>query len=260
MLSDAQARKLFNRQDRLLTSIERGFRNEVFKEKNRFIREQAERFDVMAQVSDADFEQHMRNLKEIYYKYYKRTIRFFVLDVNEMVRSQQKRDVLKLEQKADLWDNLFTQWVTLRGAAAVQTTASTTRQDIVSIINTAQASEEAVPRNKVVSDMLKLRGVNAFRADTIARTEAGMAASFASVQTAKNISANTGLQLKKRWIPALDERTRFSHASMAGRQGISMDAEFTVAGEKLDRPKDPSGSAGNVINCRCQLVYDSDVI
>jgi len=34
-----------------------------------------------------------------------------------------------------------------------------------------------------------------------------------------------------------------------------MDQPFIVDGESLDYPGDPSGSAANVINCRCGVSY-----
>jgi len=34
-----------------------------------------------------------------------------------------------------------------------------------------------------------------------------------------------------------------------------MDEPFIIGGESLDYPGDPSGSAANVINCRCSVGY-----
>jgi hypothetical protein len=43
---------------------------------------------------------------------------------------------------------------------------------------------------------------------------------------------------------------------MAGKGAIELGARFEVDGESLDRPGDPSGSAGNIINCRCGIIYE----
>ncbi len=45
---------------------------------------------------------------------------------------------------------------------------------------------------------------------------------------------------------------------MGGTPGIAMEGKFIVQGERLDRPKDPMGSASNVINCRCVHVYETE--
>lgn len=242
------------RQQRIIDAIAKPFRNKVFAEKNRFIRQQAERFDVLAPISDKDFAEHKENMSKIFEKYYKITIKTFSEEVAQNVL--RKSHWWHMERKASLWEYLFGKWVSERGATAAQETATTTRSDIRQAIKEAQTSEQDIGRSQIVSNILKARGLSAFRADTIARTETGMAASYSSVETAKNISANTGVKIKKRWIPALDDRTRFSHASMAGSPAIGMEAKFIVNGERLDRPRDPAGSAGNVINCRCAVIFE----
>lgn len=236
------ANHLNNIEDR----IARPFRNRVFREKNRFIKQQANRRDVLAPISNEDFAEHKKNMEDIFNRYYGITIRTF---------SQETIKRLKdLENKASFWEFLFMGWVTFRGAKAAQQTAGTTRDDMRSVILQAQQMETGEPRTTIVSRLLKLRGLSAFRADTIARTEVGMAASYANVETAKKISAESGIELLKQWIPAQDERTRFSHASMDGSPPIGLEAKFLVGGERLDRPRDPAGSAGNIINCRCQVI------
>jgi len=55
------------------------------------------------------------------------------------------------------------------------------------------------------------------------------------------------------WITAGDERVRMAHAAANG-QRRGLDGVFIVGGEALRFPGDPNGSAGNIINCRCNLV------
>jgi hypothetical protein len=43
---------------------------------------------------------------------------------------------------------------------------------------------------------------------------------------------------------------------MASKPAIPIDDFFDVGGEKLKYPGDPRGSAGNVIQCRCAVVYE----
>lgn len=83
------------------------------------------------------------------------------------------------------------------------------------------------------------------RAATISRTELWSAANEAHQMT---YEAN-GVEYKQ-WFTALDERVREDHRA-AHAQIVRIREQFNVGGEKLQYPGDPSGSPGNVINCRC---------
>lgn len=89
------------------------------------------------------------------------------------------------------------------------------------------------------------------RARVIARTEVISAANSASLHAARQ----SGVVEKKTWLAAVDHRTRPDHVNADG-QTVPMDQKFTVGGESLAYPGDPAGSAGNVINCRCTLLYE----
>ena len=56
----------------------------------------------------------------------------------------------------------------------------------------------------------------------------------------------------KTWITERDSKVRPAHRQADG-QTVLWKEYFTVGGEKLFRPKDPNGSAKNIINCRCWL-------
>lgn len=89
-----------------------------------------------------------------------------------------------------------------------------------------------------------------YRANTIARTETHTASGYASEMAA----TETGLNLKKEWVSFIDDRTRETHAEADG-QVVNRDEDFTVNGEQLAYAGDPSGSAENIINCRCAVLY-----
>ena len=63
-------------------------------------------------------------------------------------------------------------------------------------------------------------------------------------------AAGMGIDVKKRWLAALDPRTRGSHRRLDG-EAVELDAEF---GNGLRYPGDPDGPASEVYNCRCTLV------
>lgn len=58
----------------------------------------------------------------------------------------------------------------------------------------------------------------------------------------------------KRWLATEDERTRETHVEADG-QVVPIAQPFNVGDESLMYPGDPTGSDGEVINCRCTLVY-----
>ena len=99
--------------------------------------------------------------------------------------------------------------------------------------------------------------MSALRANIIARTETHTAANFGAQQAAEL----TGLNMMREWVSAQDDRTRDTseadHVDADG-QTVGMKEPFTVSGEKLMFPGDPSGSAANVINCRCAVVFIYD--
>ena len=86
------------------------------------------------------------------------------------------------------------------------------------------------------------------RTEMIARTETIKASNAGS----KEIFKEWGVQ-KKEWLTTLDGRERPEHGE-ANAQVVPMDEPFIVGGEQLDYPGDPSGSAWNVINCRCTIL------
>lgn len=63
-------------------------------------------------------------------------------------------------------------------------------------------------------------------------------------------AAGMGIDVEKRWLAALDSRTRGSHRHMDG-ETVKLDAEFSNG---LRYPGDPDGPASEVYNCRCTLV------
>ena len=91
----------------------------------------------------------------------------------------------------------------------------------------------------------------------IARTESTAAANYAALQAAEV----SGYMMVKEWISATDHRTRdhkkgdeYDHLHMNGQQ-VPLRDEFVFndGDDKLQYPGDPTGEAGNIINCRCTV-------
>jgi hypothetical protein len=154
----------------------------------------------------------------------------------------------------DALEMFITEWVARR----VTQIDRTTENQIRTVIRNGQAEGLSVPEiGKNIRDYAA--PMSATRANIIARTETHTAANYGAQEAAQL----TGLKMRKEWVSAQDERTRtsppdeFDHAEADG-QVVDMNEAFTVSGEQLMFPGDPGASAGNLINCRCAVVYLTD--
>lgn len=125
--------------------------------------------------------------------------------------------------------------------------------------------EKGIKESLSISDVSKniaqyMKDNLKWRSDMIARTETLTALSVGQDSVLKQAKASGIKKLKKVWVSAADERVRSGHADAMG-QTVDSESPFTVSGEKLMYPRAPGGSAGNVINCRCDmLMIPSDEI
>lgn len=112
-----------------------------------------------------------------------------------------------------------------------------------------QALDEgwSIPR---LSDGLSelFSGFKGARAERIARTEVIKAYNYGTQQAYREAGVE-----RRRWIAALDERTRPTHIAAHG-QIQPIDKPFDVGGSLLMFPGDPNGPPGEVVNCRCTIV------
>jgi hypothetical protein len=99
------------------------------------------------------------------------------------------------------------------------------------------------------------------RAKVIARTEAGNAINIAKTKSAEDWAAQTDLPIGKLWIHRGAKDPRDWHIALDTGIEIPKDEPFIVTDpntgitDRMMYPHDPSASAGNVINCGCQVVY-----
>jgi hypothetical protein len=246
------------RQERLLTNLERSFSKDVRKEKNRFIEAQADHYKRARRLSEDILSEHAKNLKIIFRKHYETVIRVFAGEVFRMLTTSKSFSVY--ESKRDFLSTLVSEFIMEVGFSRVKSISETTMNDLRKIVEDSLENEDPVV--VILARILTARMRSRWRADTIARTEVHNAAMFASKRSAELIQIQSGKTLTKRWIPTKDERTRFSHAQMSTHKPIFLDSKFKVGRpdggvDLMDRPGDPNGSAGNVINCRCVMIYES---
>ncbi len=122
-----------------------------------------------------------------------------------------------------------------------------TFQSLKSALHAGLENSEAFPG---IADRVKrlFQDASRSRAGTIATTETSVA-----VNTGRFFTMQAANVEKKGWQTMNDGRVRSAHsrAQEDYADGIPLDDPFIVGGEPLMYPGDPSGSADNVINCRC---------
>jgi SPP1 gp7 family putative phage head morphogenesis protein len=158
-------------------------------------------------------------------------------------------DVLPGGSKANFQD-LVQGFISRQAINKARMLSETTKQDLTRIIINGQ--QDGLGSEAIANNIRKQMGgvIADNRARMIARTETHMAAGFASQAQA----ADMPLTLRKTWVAVEDERTRPTH-SQADGQTVSMDEYFDVGDDQLLFPGDPNGSAEEVINCRCTVIY-----
>lgn len=129
---------------------------------------------------------------------------------------------------------------------------STTRTQIQKIIT---AGEQEGLSTAQIAELIQRQApqISILRSHLIARTETHGLNNFGATEAA----GLSELELEKEWVAALDDRTRddeFNHVEADG-QRVKMAEMFTVSGEELEYPGDVRGSAGNIIYCRCAVVF-----
>lgn len=103
-------------------------------------------------------------------------------------------------------------------------------------------------------------GINRWRAENISRTETISAANAGTREGAMSAVDELGIEMKRFWISTFDGRVREAHDTSLPQNAHlaeprAMEEPYIVDGEALQFPGDPSGSPGNVIQCRCVEGY-----
>ena len=248
------------RQLRLLAVIERTFAarfaREILAETNRLVAFYEETGEVPPPSSD-----HRQRLMRIEEQLAEVSARAF----GGRVLDQGKAMGLIVETKFDFtafFKRVALDWILNEAVRRRITNISeTTRNNVTAAVN--RGYDEGLTRVEIAKNILEAApGIAKWRGPLIARTETHGAANAGAVAAA----TETGLKLEREWISVEDDRTRrttgkgpaeYDHAAMNGKTIPNVDgAMFQVpmlsgGTEGIPFPGDPSGSAGNVINCRC---------
>jgi uncharacterized protein with gpF-like domain len=94
----------------------------------------------------------------------------------------------------------------------------------------------------------------AYRAETIARTEAVKATSLARQEAMNQLVEDSGIdpdRVIRVWNTTQDKRTRDAHAVMDGQEVGAEEPFIDGDGNELMFPGDPSAPVETIANCRC---------
>jgi SPP1 gp7 family putative phage head morphogenesis protein len=168
-----------------------------------------------------------------------------ILDANE---KRNPKMIVKQTQK-DAFDQAVNDYIRQWTGTRVTQISQTTVRQIRNLIE--RGEKDGLGTEEIGRDIRKaIPGIASYRAATIARTETHTASNMGAMAAAQA----TGLNLRKEWLAAEDDRTREDHAEADG-QIVGLDEAFTVGGVQMMEPGDPSAPPEQTINCRCGVAF-----
>lgn len=190
-------------------------------------------------------------IDKVFEEVYSRTgVDFAQKQYNQFVTGQDLKNRFEVFMK---------DFVNRYSSGKVTSITNITKKDAQRVINRILSENMNEPvgdiSRKLVSGLKKEGGELAkYRARVIARTEVATASNIGQHIGAESAANETGVSMQKVWLATMDSRVRDTHYQMNGTV-LEMNELFTVNGDKMNTPGDPSASAENVINCRCALQY-----
>jgi len=160
---------------------------------------------------------------------------------------------LGMRKKADEPFDPFTEaamaWIKKNAAKTVTTIMETELEAVAEIIKTGFADGLSIQN---ISKQIRqyYDDNSAWKASRVARTEVAKAAGYGQQEAARQ----SGVVQTHTWLAARDDRTRDSHAFMDG-ETVPLGKPYSNG---LMYPGDSSGSADEVINCRCTELFGVD--
>lgn len=183
-----------------------------------------------------------RQIKDMYKEIY-----------TKLCEPQYKRTQRQLKADID-FESVIMQWLNTNAGLRIVSVHSTLIEAIIKVIADGYKNNLSVA--EITRNLQNKFGWFKAQALRIARTETTTATNLATYLAAEN----SDYELQKTWISAQDNRTRrppkspFDHLDMNGVT-VDVNRPFFVGGEELEYPGDPNGAAGNIINCRCKVVF-----
>ena len=160
---------------------------------------------------------------------------------------------LQTNNYKDTWETAFAKEGKRVAAVRVVTVQGTAKNELEKTLKKLMTDADFQSRGAAEKGRIlrqRFNKLSRYQAERIVRTEATNAANLGVMQSATDVYGKNSLQ--KKWITSMDGRERSAHA-FANGQIVDFNDKFKVGGELLDRAGDPSGSAANVVNCRCAI-------
>lgn len=148
-----------------------------------------------------------------------------------------------------IFDLVMEEWSENTALNKATTIAAGTQRAVTKVL--IQGIAEGLSYYQIAKKIRKVGKISTlWKAKRIVRTEAHTVA-MKSLDEAIKITKSAR---EKEWITAGDERVRRRHDKASGER-VFIDDFFTATGEALMYPGDERGSADNIINCRCNVMY-----
>lgn len=219
----------------ILNKIRRSFLSEIRQlERSAQVEQVLDQFSIDADMWDA------------YEKFYTRTVPFFAKDFLKPYKSGKGPTEIKQEED---WIGDILEWVRSNSGEKITSVIQTHYEDVKRIARAAVETgiDEGWGMDKIARQISREQGaIDLWKSLRIARTEV-VAASNYGVELGADELPGTKVKV---WISSFTTTSREDHMAMDGVQ-VSLGQPFDVAGEPLMYPGDPTGSPGNIINCRC---------
>ena len=205
-------------------------------------------------TNDASSAIDANSFREAYDEFYRAAaLRAAGAVYNAIVRDQKDFT----EEQFLSWEASVNTYLAEVGGAEIDIINKSTKRWVRGVVTKAaqEAAEQGLGSREtaaLIRDRVATRwgNISEARALRIAQTEVNAAANWG----AKAGATEAGMT-RKFWISATDARVRPEHIALNGAEPIGIDELFNVGGSLMDRPSDPNGSPGQVINCRCQMGF-----
>lgn len=153
-----------------------------------------------------------------------------------------------LKKDFDPADPVTAEWIKKKTIKFATQVNETTIQKLKDTLAEGVLQGESIDQLKQrIKDTMADRITSSSR--TIARTEVLSATNAGTLFGYKQ----SDVVQEKEWLSVEDDRVRPDHADADG-QVVGIDEAFSVGGDELDYPGDPSGDPDEIINCRCTLL------
>ena len=238
-----QKRRLWFQLTKMSQKLEKRYAKKIGRLLNRQYIDAAKLVEQAEENFNVEIDKQNNRMKNEIAQHYRITIDQFSQLIFDQVEKAQVKGYF------DEFTFRVRQWIDLHATRKIKQVNDTTKKVIRRIIK--KGFTDGLSFKDIAKNIRKTgRITSKRRALTIARTETGIASAVGTREAFSSLR----ITAEKEWMSAMDSRTRDTHRSADG-QRVPIGEPFTVGGEKLDHPKDPKGSAKNIINCRCVELY-----